>query len=1130
MKKFRESGPGFGIVIRSRTLAKLWKMTRLTVLLILLGMGQAFALSSYAQSTTLNLKFKNASLEEVLAEIEDQSEFFFLYNKDLIDVEQKVDVEVRNKKINEILNQLLEGKEIRYFLFDRQIVLSNQYGETGISGQENMTVQQQRTVSGTVTDESGEPLPGVTVVVKGTTRGTVTNADGNYSLSNIPEDATLQFSFVGMLTKEVEVGNQSTIDVTMVVDAIGIEEVVAIGYGVVKKSDLTGSVSQVKSEDINAYPALGMTQAMQGRASGVQITANNGEPGSSFKVRIRGATSINSSSDPLYVVDGFPGAVLPPPEDIESIEILKDASATAIYGSRGANGVIMVTTKHGTSGATKIELNSSYSVQNEINRLDLLGKDDFITYLTEIDPAALDGTLIDPVGTDWQEEVFRTGQIHNHQLSFRGGNDNVKYYLSGSVFDQQGIVINSNYKRYSLTSNIDLNVSEKFNMGLGLFARRTIKNGVKTQESSGGVTGAGVIGATFQMEPTLPIYDAEGNYAISWLGQPNDNPVALANELVNEPVDDRLQVNLFGEYALLPDLKFKATLGANINNGRNGNYTPTTLNGGKQTGGDGRVSGSKYTGLISENYLTFTKDFGNHDISAMGGYSYQFTESTSWSGHGQMFITDAFDYWALGQSSVWLAPGSGITTTELTSIYSRVNYKLLDRYMITVNARYDGSSRFAKNNKWAFFPSGEKAWNIAEETFFDDFKTVGQLKRRASSGVTGTQAMGPYQELAKMRTVHSVQNSSVVNAVRPNAVANDNLTWESTEQTNIGIDLGLFEQRIYLNADYYYMKTTDLLFGMPLPEYSGFSSMLKNIGILQNQGVDIALSTVNIDRDFRWTTDINFSLNRNEILELPEGNDIRYNVIPGHMVGIQNTNIMREGEPLGVYYGYVYDGVIQEGEEIIPGNWEKVPGGEKYKDINGTRDENGDLTGEPDGKLNGDDRTIIGNPNPDFIYGINNTFTYKNFDLNIFLQGSYGNDMYSFTLMELETLRGEHNTTSIWKDRWTPSNTDTDVPMATYARGYHTSSRWIFDGSYLRVKNIALGYNLPKSAVDRIGLEAVRLYLSGQNFLTFTNYRGYDPEVNYKGASGSSANKNLGFDYASYPNSKSYTFGLRVTF
>ncbi|MDX1285886.1 MAG: SusC/RagA family TonB-linked outer membrane protein, partial [Draconibacterium sp.] len=498
-------------------LLKLLIAMKFTLLLFLLTTVQVFG-TVYSQSTKLNVQLQNATLVEILDKIEDQSQFKFLYNNDLLENKNHGTVEFKDKSVEEILNVLLEGTTNKYSVLENNLIV--------ISSER--IADQQGTIQGKVTDENGEPLIGASVVIKGTTLGTVADLDGNYTLNNVPAgEVTLIVSFIGYSPMEVTATSGSTVNITLQEDVVGLDEVVVIGYGAVKKSDLTGSLSQVKSEDIAAYPALGVTQALQGRAAGVQIQSNNGEPGASFKIRIRGATSINSSSDPLIVVDGFPGGTMPPPEDIQSVEVLKDASATAIYGSRGANGVIMVTTKRGTSGETRIELSASYSVQNEINRLELLGKDDFITYLTEIDPAALDGTLIDPKGTDWQEEIFRTGQIHNHQLSFTGGNDKAKYYLSGSVFDQKGIVINSNFKRYSITSNIDLNVSEKFNMGLGLFARRTIKDGVKTQEGSGGATGAGVIGATFQMEPTLPIYKDDGSYAISWLGQPNDNPVAL---------------------------------------------------------------------------------------------------------------------------------------------------------------------------------------------------------------------------------------------------------------------------------------------------------------------------------------------------------------------------------------------------------------------------------------------------------------------------------------------------------------------------------------------------------------------------------------------------------------------------
>lgn len=1102
MKKIYEC-VGF---VNKRNLLKLLIAMKFTLLLFLLTTVQVFG-TVYSQTTKLNVKLENANLIEILNVIENQSQFKFLFNNDLLENKSHGTVEFNGKTVEEILDNVLEGTGSTYTVMENNLIVISPSNE----------LLQPNTITGKITDENGEPLIGATVVIKGTTIGTVTDVNGNYSFSNVPSgDVTLIVSFIGYSQKEV-LADGTNVDIVLDEDIVGLDEVVVIGYGSVKKSDLTGALSQVKSEDIVAYPSLGVTQALQGRAAGVQIQSNNGEPGSSYKVRIRGATSINSSSDPLYVVDGFPGATMPPPEDIESVEVLKDASATAIYGSRGANGVIMVTTKRGKAGKTRIELNSSYSLQKEINRIDLLDRDQFVDYINEVDAGLLEGTLMG-TGTDWQEEIFRNGQIQNHQISFAGGNEEIKYYVSGIVYDQAGIIINSNYQRFSVTSNIDIAASEKFKTGLNLFARRTVQDGVRTQEGSSGTTGTGIISATLTGEPTLPVYDEDGNYAISWLGDPNDNPVAVANERANETVQDRLQANWFGEYTFIPELKLRVTLGANINNRREGSYVPTTLNAGKNVGGEGSINANKYTALINENYLTYTKDFGNQDLSVMAGYSYQSTRSESWGARGQNFLTDAFLWWDLDGSSVWMSPSSGLTETELTSFYGRVNYKLLDKYLFTLNGRYDGSSRFAKNNKWAFFPSGALAWNVSEESFMENIPQISQLKIRASYGVTGNQAIGPYQSLAKFRTVHSIQNSSIVNAVRPNAVANENLTWESTAQTDIGIDLGLYDQRVYLVADYYYQKTTDLLFSMPLPEYSGYSSMLKNIGSLQNQGIELTLSTVNFEGDFRWTTDINYSMNRNKILELPEGNDIFYRVMPGHMVGIQNNALLREGEPVGSYWGYVYEGVVQNESEILEKAFDDYVGGEKYADLDG------------DGTITGDDRTIIGNPHPDFIWGFNNTFSYKGFDLNIFLQGSQGNDMYSFTLMELETLRGISNSTTEALDRWTPSNTETDVPKADLSRGYQASSRWVFDGSYIRLKNIALGYNLPDNVVNSLGLENVRLYLSGQNLFTITDYRGYDPEVNYRSDGSTNANRNLGWDYGSYPNAKSYTLGVKITF
>ncbi len=970
-------------------------------------------------------------------------------------------------------------------------------------------------ISGTVTSEEGEPLFGVNILVKGTSVGTVTDLDGSYQLE-APDDAkTLVFSYTGYTTREVPINKRNRIDVSLTSSISVLDEVVVVGYGTVKKSDLTGSVSSVKSEELTAYPALGTVQALQGRAAGVQITANNGEPGSSYKVRVRGGTSINASSDPIYVVDGFVGAALPPPEDIESIEVLKDASATAIYGSRGANGVIMVTTKRGTKGKTRIDLNVSHSLQEEINRLDLLDAAQFTDYIQETNSS------FSPAGqnTDWQEEIFRQGNIQNYQLGISGGADNVSYYLSGTYYDQRGIVIGSDYQRYSVTSNIDLQASDKLKVGLNLFARRTARNGVRTQEGSGGANSSGVISSAFKFGPDQGIFDEDGNYTLARINDRHDNPVAVAREFTNENKTDRFQGTVFGEYTIIENLKFRTSLGASSNNGRTGEYTPTVLQGGAGVGGDGRASGSKNSLLLNENYLSYSKSFGVHDIAVLGGYSYQESTNENWGGRGQSFVTDAGLFWNLDGSSVWLAPNSGFSEWALASWYGRINYNFNNKYLITLNARYDGSSTFSNNNKWAFFPSGAIAWNMKEEPFLQDVELINQWKWRVSYGQTGNRAINPYQTLARFSNVLTIQNGQPVNAVAPTAVANNELTWETTTQLDIGADIGLFNGRVNLTLDYYRMETDDLLFSLPLPEYSGYSSQLTNIGSVENSGFEVTLNTRNLVGDFKWDMGFNISTNQNKILELPDGNDIQYNSGPGHMVGLGNTQILREGEPIGIFYGWNYLGVYQEGDDFLPGGgFEQEAGGEKFQDLNA------------DGKLNADDRTIIGNPHPDFIFGWNNDFSWKGFDLNVFFIGSQGNDIFSYTLMELDILAGLINATTAALNRWRPTNTNTDVPKATTGRSRKASTRFVFDGSFIRLKNLALGYSLPSSVLRNVGIQKLRLFISAQNIWTITDYEGYDPEVNYRTYGNTNGNRNLGLDYGSYPNAKAVTFGLNVGF
>lgn len=875
---------------------------------------------------------------------------------------------------------------------------------------------------------------------------------------------------------------------------------------------------------MTAYPATSAVQALQGRAAGVMVQANNGNPGGGFKIRVRGGTSVNASSDPIFVVDGFAGALLPPPEDIESMEILKDASATAIYGSRGANGVILITTKRGKSGKPKIEINSSYSAQNEVNRLDLLNAEQFAGLIKEINPAYTAGTA----NTDWQNLIFRNGNIQNHQLSFSGGNDAVHYYVSGAYFDQKGIITNSSYRRFSITSNLDFTATSWLKIGLNLFTQANKEVGVITQEGSGGSTGTGVIAGAFKFGPDQPVLRPDGTYSIAVVGDPYDNPVATAVERQNEDIGDRLQYNLYADISITKGLKFKTTFGSFNNSERGGIFTPTTLTAGRNVGGAASVTGDKRKSFINENFLTYTKQLNTrHSFSTLGGFSYQKFVNESWGARSQSFLSNSVSFWNLGGGSVSLPPNSSLTESQLASFYARLNYNFSDKYLVTFNGRYDGSSNFSKNYKWAFFPSAAFAWNMHNEKFMDGVDFINSLKWRLSYGLTGNQAINPYQTLARFSPSFTVLNGVAVNAVRPTTIANENLKWETTAQQNIGVDIGFLKSRINVTADYYLSKTSDLLFNVQLPQYSGYTTQLKNIGKIENKGFEFAINTKNLVGSFQWNTDFNISFNRNKVLELPNGNDIIYAFAPGHMPGISNSaQILRVGQPIGSFFGWQYNGVYQQGATFIPGaGFEQIAGGESFRDISGKKDASGKPLNQPDGILNNDDRTIIGNPNPDFIWGFNNDFSFRNFDLNVFFQGSQGNDLLSYTLLELETLSGINNSTTEALKRWTTSNTNTNVPKVATGRPQRVSSRWVFDGSYARLKNLALGYSLPGDVIKRLKMQRARFYVSAQNILTFTDYRGYDPEVNYR-----NANLNAGADYGSYPNAKSYTAGLNITF
>lgn len=1105
-----------------------FKMKLLTFLLAFTFM-QFSANNTYSQDGKFNLDLKNVSIKNALKEVQQISDFKFLYNRKDLDLNNKITLIVKDANIETVLKKMFDNTSINFEIFKKQIILKK------VVATKKITVEQEAfdlDVKGTIIDKAGNPLPGATVQVKGTTNGTQTDFDGKFSITTSQDEVTLVIQFLGFKKTEVKVtSSQKNLVITLIEDATALDEIVVVGYGTLKKSDLTGSVSTVKSEELTAYPATDPAQALQGRAAGVQIVANNGAPGSDYKVRVRGGTSINASSEPLFVVDGLVGGILPPPEDIASLEVLKDASATSIYGSRGSNGVILITTKKGFSGKTRINVSSSYSTQEVINTLDMLNAAQFTQYVQDAGAnfSRYLGSNGETYDTNWQDKAFRTGFIKNNSINISGGSDKIKYYVSGVLFEQEGIIKNSGFERYSLTSNINVEATEKLDVGVNIFRRRSNTTGVRTQEASGGLFNTGIISSALLMEPDKPVFDENGNYVRGNLDILVDNPVSQLDNNINEMQEDRSQINLFADYEIFENLKFKTTFGFTNTRSTTGDFNNTNTLIGAPVGGRASLGNSSSTTIINENYLSYTKEIGAHKLNVLGGYSYQKTTNESSFSVGQGFVSNSLSYRNLGAASDLVAIGSGIQESEIASWYGRLNYSLDDKYLVQINGRYDGASNFAANQKWAFFPSIALGWNMKNEDFLKDVSAISNLKLRASYGKTGNQAIQPYSSLARVLSggrALNIQNNQLVNALLPQTFENENLTWETTIQSNIGVDVSFLNNRIKFSADYYRMVTKDLLFNLPLDRIVGYIDLFytTNLGEVENKGFEMTLSTVNFDNDFKWTTDFNLSANRNKILKLPEGLPIYYDEAPTNMK-LGQTLVHQEGSPVGSFWGFVYNGVLQNDTTLTGDGFETTAGGESFVDNNG-RDANGNLTGTPDGVLNGDDRTIIGDPNPDFIWGMNNTFSYKGFDLNVFFQASVGNDIYNFTRLQTDLGAGNSNATTALLDRWTPSNTNGSVPRANELRNTRSSSRWVEDGSYVRMKNISLGYNLPTKLTEKMKISSLRVYVSGQNLLTFTNYSGFDPEVSWAGASGNSANQ--GLDYVSYPNAKGITLGLNL--
>lgn len=1106
----------------------------------------SYARESAAQAvlnTEISINLNNVSLKEAFNLIQEKTHVKFVYST-RIRLDEKVSLSVENVRLMLVLNRLLQSKNIEYRVINEQIVLTKSKEkrasiEPVLLDGENVIDILDISVKGKVTDaQTHEPLPGVNIIIKGTQKGVISNSEGNFSIAVPGKNSVLVFSSVGYQIMEVPVENKTQINVSLKTDNTSLNEVVVVGYGTQKKTDLTGAVSTVSVDEMKKVAVTSLDQALQGRAAGVQITQNSAAPGATTTIRIRGGNSIQGDNEPLYVIDGIPfkndGAdnstsfnVLSTlnPSDIESISVLKDASSTAIYGSRGANGVIIVTTKRGKAGKSTINFETYYGTQSVRKKYGVLNASQYAAFVNDANtndgrPAVYtpDQVAAFGQGTDWQDQIFRSAPIANYQLTMTGGDERTQYAISGGYFTQKGIVVNSDFNRYSFRVNLDRKLTDKIKVGTSLNISRTYTNQART---GGDLGSAGLVTMNaLQFPPILPVYNPDGTYLVNspLLTFIADNPAALANDSRSINTSNRIFGNVFGEYQVINGLTLKVLFGIDGIISKLDSYLPRSVQSGLSQGGAGYIGNSQSITWLNENLLTYSRTLAkDHNLTVLLGFTQQANRVENSSASARNFVNDNLGSGNLGSGSVPLIPSSGIGTWGLQSYLARVNYAWKEKYLFTASLRSDGSSRFGANKRYGYFPSAAFAWRASEESFMKNATYISDLKVRTSIGTTGNQdGIGNYPANSLLGTQNYILGGAVSTGIGPSQVANPDLSWETTTQSDFGIDVGFLKNRFTLTADVYLKRTRDLLLNVTIPSTSGYTNALKNIGEVENKGIEIGISSRNLTGAFKWTTDFNYASNQNTVLSIGGAPQI----FAGQVANIaQNVNsgIIRVGEPLGSFYGYVTNGLYQSVDEVaaLSDPLGKKPGDRKYMDLNG------------DKKIDDNDRTIIGRAQPKFIGGITNTFSYKGLELTVFLQGVYGNSLLNANRFELEYLSGTNNQDIDVLNRWTPTNTNTDIPRATASRpANRISTRQIEDGSYLRLKNVQLAYNFPDTILDRLKLRSLRVYATAQNFVTWTAYSGYDPEVNRFGQDG----RSQGFDYGSYPAAKTLMFGLNVGF
>lgn len=1148
-------------LIRKRRQIKHILAMKLFILFCFVGIVNATA-GLYSQNSLVSLSIRNKTVKEVLREVESMSPYKFLYNDDFLDLEKRISLEVENTSVEVVLDQVFNSAGVSYQLLENNLVVITP-GNVRQDGHR---------VSGTVRDAiTGESLPGVSVVIEGTTRGVATDANGRFTLDVGDANAFLVISYVGYLREIIPVGGRQVVDVALARDLMSLDEVVVVGYGTMQRSDITGSVVSISEDKLRASVSTSIDQALQGRAAGVQVFQNSGQPGGGVSIRIRGANSINSTSEPLYVIDGVAisgdGGGLATgfdwagggngqtavsalatinPSDIVSVEILKDASATAIYGARGANGVILITTRRGKKGESRVTYEPYFGVQQVARKMDVMSLQQFAGFHNEMSAEGWIGSrqeFSDPTllgrGTDWQNEVFRTAAVTNHQFAVTGGTENTTYAFSAGYFKQEGIVIGSEFDRYSIRLNLDNQAKSWLRVGNNFTVSRTNER-ITLNDSEDGV-----ISSTLLQSPDVPLRFADGSWGgptVSEFGP--RNPVAMAMDRDLNLMRTRILGNIYGEASFLDNFTWRTEVGGDFQSNNNYAFQPTYQYG--SIINDINASRRNYAQSLYweiKNYLTYQQKFNDvHNVSLLLGHE---ASEANWEGlmaQRTAFLTN--DIQEINAGDAQTATNSGYRgSSALESYFTRLFYNFDDRYYLTATMRADGSSNFGPENKWGYFPSVALAWRISNESFMEGLEAISNLRLRASYGEVGNQNIGGYRYGSALATAPSGMGQTF----RMTNIPNPQVKWEATRSTNLGFELGLFDNRIDFMVDVYQKNVSDMLLVLPLPNYlggghwMGISSPWVNVGELENRGLEMTLSTRNIsNRAFTWDTDFMISHNQNKVISLGDDDAVIFE----NVQWFNTVTKTMAGHPIGQFYGYVVDGIFQSAADIansptqhnmvhpITGVW---LGDLKFRDMNN------------DGVIDDDDRVFIGDPNPLFTFGFNNTFTYGNFDMMVYLQGSYGNDIYNFTRRQTEGMHsGQLNQLATVNDRTTvniidaegsltdPTNFRIDnfnpsLPRATATDpndNRRISDRFVEDGSYLRIQTVTMGYVLPSRIGGNVGLTRLRVYVSAQNLFTFTNYSGYDPEIG-------AFNQNpllMGVDNGRYPLARIFTLGLNAEF